>query len=762
MTTTSEMNADAAASLCPYKGLQPYTEADREYFFGRENDREIIASNLYVAPVTVLYGTSGVGKSSVLRAGVIPRLKEKPRVAVVFFNSWQDESFGFALKQEVLRAVSESVGQSTATVRRELAGGLGLAMHDYIGRLPPGLTEGDPVSRLALDELLAGCAEVFRLSVLLIFDQFEEYFLYHAPPTKADNFEAVFARAVNRHESGVNFMLSMREEELSKLDRFLLRIPHLLTNLLRLGHLDDEAATSAIRDPLKVYSDKYPEQKMEIEDGLVTAIIEQVRPEQFADGESRLLTANMPAARSVASGAKIETPFLQLVLTRLWKAEQADGSHVLRLDTFKQMGEARTIARAYLDEMMDKLDARQRVIASSVLRFLVTPTGSKIAQPTVALSSWVEVDEKEVESVLTLLSSGREMRILRKVTLPGQPELYELFHDALGPAILEWRARYEQSKKQAEAERIVREHVGQVMSRLSEPERDIASLIFSWMITTTGVRLLVQAENLSGVTAVSQAEVEIVLNLLSAPDAGILRGVMRFPTDIRYEIADDITAGAILDWRKLYWQERRAQVSAPDQIPPPPRYVTTLGTYLLGLCLLLLSAFILYSLYSFWPVTSAFSEEKSYYRLSGTSTPVSFLFWKFLVSNEVCLTIVMLLSGALGGLVQSIMNFIRTLNRRVMTYGRLVWYLFLPLPAAVLGWMFYLSIRGGVLSPDWGIGAVNPFGLAAVSALAGLFTPTALERLRWISEGLLTRPATPPGGMDDHGAKAAPEATEKK
>ena len=33
-------------SLCPYKGLLPYTEEDREYFFGREEDRETISANL--------------------------------------------------------------------------------------------------------------------------------------------------------------------------------------------------------------------------------------------------------------------------------------------------------------------------------------------------------------------------------------------------------------------------------------------------------------------------------------------------------------------------------------------------------------------------------------------------------------------------------------------------------------------------------------------------------------------------------------------
>src|SRR5881398_2146176 len=82
-----------AAEFCPYKGLQPYEEQDRKYFLGRERDTELIISNLYAAPLTVLYGASGVGKSSVLLAGVLPQLKNEQKVAVVVFRHWQSKDF---------------------------------------------------------------------------------------------------------------------------------------------------------------------------------------------------------------------------------------------------------------------------------------------------------------------------------------------------------------------------------------------------------------------------------------------------------------------------------------------------------------------------------------------------------------------------------------------------------------------------------------------------------------------------------------------
>ena len=93
------------ALRCPYVGLQPYTEDDIDYFFGRERDQRIIAANLGTAPLTTLYGASGVGKSSVLLAGVVPYLRARPDTAVAVFRNWQGATFLDALKSECREAV---------------------------------------------------------------------------------------------------------------------------------------------------------------------------------------------------------------------------------------------------------------------------------------------------------------------------------------------------------------------------------------------------------------------------------------------------------------------------------------------------------------------------------------------------------------------------------------------------------------------------------------------------------------------------------
>ena len=89
------------ARRCPYVGLVPYSEEYWEYFFGRETETELIIANLVAARLTLLFGESGVGKSSVLRAGVAYRLAEQarqsvaasgmPEFAVAVFNTWRDD-----------------------------------------------------------------------------------------------------------------------------------------------------------------------------------------------------------------------------------------------------------------------------------------------------------------------------------------------------------------------------------------------------------------------------------------------------------------------------------------------------------------------------------------------------------------------------------------------------------------------------------------------------------------------------------------------
>src|SRR5262249_61882747 len=109
---------------------------------------------------------------------------------------------------------------------------------------------------LPLDDLLCALGEKFGGTTIIILDQFEEYFLYHPDSQGDDLFDVELARSINRDDIEANFLVALREDGLSKLDRFRARITNLLANMLRLRHLDTAAPEEAIRKPLQPYIDR--------------------------------------------------------------------------------------------------------------------------------------------------------------------------------------------------------------------------------------------------------------------------------------------------------------------------------------------------------------------------------------------------------------------------------------------------------------------------------------------------------------------------
>ena len=80
----------AQTASCPYTGLWPFTADDRHYFFGRASDAKRIAQSISSEGLTILYGPSGVGKSSILGAALPQALQEAfhSPLLVLSVNRW--------------------------------------------------------------------------------------------------------------------------------------------------------------------------------------------------------------------------------------------------------------------------------------------------------------------------------------------------------------------------------------------------------------------------------------------------------------------------------------------------------------------------------------------------------------------------------------------------------------------------------------------------------------------------------------------------
>ena len=235
----------------------------------------------------------------------------------------------------------------------------------------------------------------------------------------------------------VNVLVSLREDSLAKLDRFTGRIPGLFANTLRLDRLDRAAARAAIVRPLERYNELTGE-TVTIEPELVERVLDEVGAGQI---ESAL--GGSGTVEGSENGGRIEAPYLQLVMQRLWEEERVIGSDLLRVATLDRLGGAQHIVEEHLEGAMAELLREQKDVAARLFGHLVTPSGTKIAHEVTDLAEFGQVSVPELRPVLGILA---ERRILRSVEEGGDVR-YEIFHDVLAEPVLVWRASHEADRE---------------------------------------------------------------------------------------------------------------------------------------------------------------------------------------------------------------------------------------------------------------------------------------------------------------------------
>jgi WD40 repeat protein len=399
---------------CPYVGLDYYKEELGAWFFGREAEGDKIITNLQGARLTLLHAESGVGKSSLLRAGVAWRLRQvaRHRPAVqsgvidipVVFSSWQDDSV------------------------QKLTGAVGKAIEPFLAGHPkPEL----PADRL--DAAIETAADAANANLLLILDQFEEYFVYSAREPTPERFADELARCISRADLPANFLIAVREDAYAGLgDLFKGRIANVYGNYLQMDYLDRASAEQAIRAPIEVYNGQAGiAGRVEIQDELVEAVLDQVRA--YDAGRDAV---QGPAAAN-GSGSRVATPLLQLVMETVWKRERAEDSRELRLSTLQKLEGVGKIVDTHLGQALHALGGAERHTAMEMFDHLVTPSGGKIAESVPDLAHRTGRSEEQVGRVLEKLDHAR---IVRPIPAPpGQDPMrfrrYEIFHDVLAPTI---------------------------------------------------------------------------------------------------------------------------------------------------------------------------------------------------------------------------------------------------------------------------------------------------------------------------------------
>ena len=227
-----------------YPGTRPFSDSagDRARFFGRETESEELYLRVLSVPLLVQFGKSGLGKTSLLQAGLFPRLRQKPLLPVMVR----------------LNVVTETLTQAVARSLQQTCEAEGI---EFSATPANSLWELLANTTLWRDDLL--------LTPVLVFDQFEEVFTLrdarfredlalqvgavtsgNAPPREGSAAAATPQPTGSR--PSVKIVISLREDYLGALEEFSNEIPGLFHERLRLEPLSEEAARHCITEPAKL------------------------------------------------------------------------------------------------------------------------------------------------------------------------------------------------------------------------------------------------------------------------------------------------------------------------------------------------------------------------------------------------------------------------------------------------------------------------------------------------------------------------------
>jgi hypothetical protein len=167
-----------------------------------------------------------------------------------------------------------------------------------------------------------------------------------------------------------------------------------------------------------------------------------------------------------------------------------------------------------------------------------------------------------------------------------------------------------------------------------------------------------------------------------------------------------------------------------NEHPMSPRQRGVIGTSLVLATLLLMAHLI-----AIWPavVDATITKPKL------PTTPLFFGLVHTTFSTDVVLIAMVLIVGALGAFLAASRRFLTYATRDQLTKRDEWSYLMRPLQGAVLALIVYFTLRGGYLGQDRNA-PVNPYGVATLAGLVGLFTRHAVERLTAVFDTMFGRP----------------------
>jgi tetratricopeptide (TPR) repeat protein len=390
-----------------YPGSRPFSDTADDYarFFGRPEEVEEIYLRVLSVPLVVQFGKSGLGKTSLLQAGLFPRLRKRPFLPVMV-------------------RLNDPADTLTRTVARSMQKACTIEGLEYTEGRTEGLWELLLTTTVWRDDLL--------LAPVLVFDQFEEVFTLRDAAFRSD-FAAEIGALASRtaperlrvRRSGaeqfvappnVKIVISLREDYLGAIEEFSTAIPGLFHERLRLGAFTETMARDAIGKPAQLTAGAGEEPYWAPRFSLQTAAL------------------NSMIAFLKGSSGVIEPFQLQLLCRHAEKISKGkrgsqDDSVELALADFSGSQDFGSVLKNFYRETLLLLPAGQRKRAEVLCEEgMLNASGHRLMLEEGQIQSEFGITSTTLKTLSTERLLRRELRL--------DSAFYEISHDRLAESIL--------------------------------------------------------------------------------------------------------------------------------------------------------------------------------------------------------------------------------------------------------------------------------------------------------------------------------------
>jgi serine/threonine protein kinase len=361
----------------PYPGLTAFQESDADRFFGRAADVARLRAQLEERALVAVAGPSGIGKSSLVRAGLVPALKASG-------DPWTTIALrpGRTPLQSLARLLHDDEAQVAQTAARLVN--------------EPGY----------LGMVLRGRSKKRNERLLLFVDQFEELYTLVGDAAERRAFTSCLSGAADDVSSPLRVLLSMRSDFLDRAGEDQRFQDDLTRGLVFLAPLARPSLEEALVQPVEQLGYRL---------------------------ESAEIVGEMLDALASTPGA---LPLLQFAASKLWDGRDRSRK-VLTRASWEAMGGITGALSTHADQVLDALSPSAQKLARAVFTRLVTPDGTRAI---VDLRDLMEMgDAAQVRALVDQLVSARLLVVQGRGEAEG-PAL-ELIHESLitgWPALRRW------------------------------------------------------------------------------------------------------------------------------------------------------------------------------------------------------------------------------------------------------------------------------------------------------------------------------------